>query len=98
MNARTIANLTGSLDESQICLTVSSVFEDSFEKSGASGGYGGVLNFKAQQLQAKLWVICDSGNSVDNSVNNAGLSDEMPGCSGTGDSKTVCYVSVVSTN
>lgn len=101
LNSKTIAQQTGSIQAQQICLDISDAInaQNAFETEGV-GQYNSLLKYKGtgnQSLTAKLLVLCDSGDTIDQTKTDAGIQNEIPNCSQTGNSTTVCYVSVVPT-
>jgi len=90
---RTIASLSGSITEQQICLDVSPELKSLFEKNE---GYFLYTSNKPKFL--KLILICDFEDKIDATVNAAGLNNVFPNCKGGTESNLKCFVSVIPAN
>lgn len=108
LSARTIADATGAITPNLICLDVSEDYAsgNSFEAAngeiGSFNELGTIIRYTGtSNLATKLWVVCDNAEQIDDTIAAANIVSDIPDCgadSSRHGSKTVCIVSITSTN
>ncbi|MDP2666593.1 MAG: hypothetical protein Q8P05_03775 [Candidatus Diapherotrites archaeon] len=81
LNAKSLANQSGSLTEEQLCISKGDFANvDDFAFTDADGT---ILRFNGSQLSIKISVICDTGSELEGDLLTNGISDnwmDSPQC------------------